>query len=858
VTFDLKNSQVDTLHLDFAGDRIYYIIVNDCDISNGYIFEHHKLPLPVKKLKPTGNIVKIAYTNKYCRNGNGLHSYVDPKDNEQYLYSQFECPYCHMFMPCFDQPSLKAVLTLIVLAPAKWTVIANQRERVKKAYTPQDALPSLLSSKFKDSPANIWRFQATPKISTYLYAMCAGNYFSRCPDTSMSLTTPMRLFCRRAYSDLLTEEFARQWFEVSDHGLRFHGDLMGEKYPYPKLDQVIVPEYNWGAMENVGCIVYNECYLPKITLTRSRVIRTHSVILHELAHQWYGNLVTMHWWEDLWLNEAFATFVGTLAQLQFKDDGEDANIAFLGETIWGIFTDQRNTTHPIALDVKDTECTETIFDGISYGKGGSWLKQLYKYVGSNVFRDGVQRYMSKFRGGNTRLNDFVDCMEIAVKAAAQANGIEPVDISGWAKKWLTEKGVMLLSASVDMQEDKITSFIIEQDFDKYADRNYKEHKMDIIVYDRQMKSIRKEVTVHAEAKTDLTNEFVNLEAAAVMLNAGCHSYVKVQLNEVWVNFLIEHFSEISDNFDKNYLVEIMYDMVRDAKLNPILFIKSLVNHVLEEKQIQLLKGSVGRSITVVKNFVNPTYREQYSNMLFNALVKALRNTEEEERKLLFVNQILNLLNTDANIKKAYTWLEQGHIEDKHKLEKDQKRNILFHLCGVCGVNWITEIDKDRLVSKYIGDDCDSDALKYKRKCEVARPTKSNKQKWWNWMLNVPEGVSQTDFGFVCHAFSIGLSAETARASADEYFKYLPVLFKNKGPTYGDPFLHGCNPVEADPSPRYLGKFEQVLKANKDLEDNMDKFLEDSGVALLDLLNRFQKGWDKSDPSIWCGSGQSAL
>lgn len=848
VSFDCKHplSTDYAFHLDFAGDEIYSISVNGCCITKGYKFGKHKLPIPVDKLKAKGNIVEIAYTNKYSRNGCGLHSYVDPADNEQYLYSQFESPYCHTFMPCFDQPSLKATLTLTVLAPENWIVIANQPETSNEVYT-DGTLPNLLSSPFMDSPSKLWVFSTTPRLSTYLYAICAGNYFMRKPDSSMNLVTPMRLFCRQSYQKYLGEDYAQDWFEVSDHGLRFHGDLMGEKYPYDKLDQVICPEYNWGAMENVGCITYTEYYLFKTKPTRGKRVRVHCTILHELAHQWFGNLVTMHWWEDLWLNESFATYVAMLAQLKYKDEGEDANIDFLGETVWGIFTDQRETTHPIANEAKlvsDTEVAETIFDGISYGKGGSWLKQLYKYAGPEVFRSGIQGYFKEFRGGNTQLKDFINSMDTAAKAVAKANNTQPPDLVKWANGWLLEKGVMIVSADVEIEEGKIKNFVIEQDFAKYADKNYKEHKLDIVIYDEDMKATRKEVTVLAEAKTSLVEEFAGLDCKAVMLNSGCHSYCKVALDPSWVEFMINNFSSVVNNFDKNYLCAIMYDMVRDGKLNPILFVKSIQEHVLKETQVMILQNSVGRSITVAKDFIHPTHRKKYCNLLFNALVDALNTAEEKdtEKKTLLVTQILCLLTTDENLQKAHDWLSSGNIEGAHELEMVQKRNILVRLCGA---SWLDEGEKDSLVKAYIGEDTDSDAKNYSLKCEVARPNKENKKKWWNWLIDPPKEASQQEFGFVCGAFTIGLSADLGKTFAGSYFENLLKIFEDKGHFYGRRFMSGLYPGHANPSPENLMALEEIVSANKSKGDKRNKFLEESGVQLQDIQRRFQSGWELS-------------
>jgi len=867
VSFDLRSGLAELsakrlsgctgLHLDLQADSVSRVLVNGKDVTQDTVYQHRRLELPASALLcGERNVVEVSYERKYGNEGTGLHSMTDSKDGNQYLFSQFESPYCHQFMPCFDQPSLKAVLNLTVLAPNDWKVISNEPVESKTIVTgarvPEELeglnlTPFQLDQGGHSSVLHV--FKPTHRLSTYLYAICAGKYFER-TCTKPGIVTPLRLFCRQTYKHLLTEEYAEQWFDVTDYGLRFHGEFMGVPYPYGKLDQVFCPEYNWGAMENVGCITYTEHYLPKVTPTRKKVVGVHNTILHELAHQWFGNLITMHWWEDLWLNESFATFMATLAQMSYSDEGDDANIDFLNETIWGMVTDQRETTHPIAApteSVTDTEIAERNFDGISYGKGGSWLKQLHKFVTPAVFKEGIQRYFKKHSGGNTKLTDFVASLNDAVLADAASRGVAPIDLKKWARTWLEHQGVMTLKAAVETEGGHITSFKVEQGFGRCADPVFKQHRMDIIIYDKDMNATTKEVTVEAEQSTDLTTSFKGLPMAAVLLNANCFSYVKVSLQQDWIEFLTTHFDQISDPLDKFYLCFILVDMVRDGLQNPVNFIKFFVDRVLQETQAVLLQNAMGDVIQIAKSFVAPQHRDVCLNRLQAQLIATLKRNPSKDIKNILVNNILGLCVTQHNIMQGLGWLEAGNLEGEHTLEVDQAREVLVR---VCSSSKIPESKKQELEERYIGNDKSSDAKAFRTKCEVARPGLANKAKHWHFLLNVPEGVSQDDFQHVCAAFTYGVTNAEMRHFAEGFFDYLPRLFKDKSQFYGTSFIRFCYPGFVDSCQDYLDRLNLVIAANKAKGEDKNVFLDTYSITTQDRAERYLRAHTLTDLSVW--------
>ena len=389
--------------------------------------EGHRIVLP-EDLQPGPVVVEVDYRNRYDVTGDGFHRFVDPEDGTEYVYSNFEPFEAHRLFPCFDQPDIKATYQLTVDAPSDWAVVSASRAGVER-------LPD---------GRRRHRFERTPRFSTYLLPLVAGHWHAIHEERD---GISLGLYARRSMARLVERE-AAELFEVTRQGFRFFADLFDQPYPFDKYDQLFVPEFNAGAMENVGAVTFHDSFLFRDPPTEPERLTRAEVVLHELAHMWFGDLVTMRWWDDLWLNESFATFMSFLA----LDEATRFGAAW--QRFNGVLKplayrdDQMVTTHPIAGSVADTKEAELGFDGITYEKGASVLKQLVATIGRDAFRDGIRAYFRRHAWGNATLADFL-------AALGDAAG-RPLD--HWADVWIRTASLNTIEARWEAADGHITSF----------------------------------------------------------------------------------------------------------------------------------------------------------------------------------------------------------------------------------------------------------------------------------------------------------------------------------------------------------------------------------------------------------------
>ncbi|MDX1499777.1 MAG: aminopeptidase N [Woeseiaceae bacterium] len=430
ITFDWRGGPSD-LTLDFAGGEIEALAINGVPVDAAY--NGFFLTLPAASLVRGRNRVDVAFTQRFTDSGVGLYRYADPDDGRVYLYSDFEPYDANRAFPLFDQPDLKARFTLAVTAPGDWQVISTHRETAIAAAA---------------DGRHTWRFPATPLIPTYIMALHAGPYAVwEDPDFRI----PLRLFARRSQAEYVAPD-AGMWFDYTRRGFDYFEDYYGVDYPFTKYDQLLVPDFNAGAMENAGAVTFTErTFIQRDGWSGKEEKYLATVILHEMAHMWFGNLVTMRWWNDLWLNETFATFMAYHALESLGIPGGWETF-FLDRKYRAYWEDQRSTTHPVEVPIPDTFAASSRFDAISYSKGGSVLRQVEFRLGATIFREGVTRYLERHAFGNTTRQDFV----AALSAAAGR------DLAAWASEWLGTAGVNTIQARFDCAEGRITTFTLLQ------------------------------------------------------------------------------------------------------------------------------------------------------------------------------------------------------------------------------------------------------------------------------------------------------------------------------------------------------------------------------------------------------------
>ncbi|TPW20554.1 MAG: aminopeptidase N, partial [Elusimicrobia bacterium] len=357
ISFNLKGAPA-PLTVDFGEGLPRKVTANGADTAFDY--NGHFLTLPPSALRKGANTVRIEYSHPYSATGSGLYRFKDPADGLVYLYSDFEPFDANLMFPCFDQPDIKAGYAVEVTAPEDWLVVSAAR--------PERVLPA-------GPGARRWVFPMTKPFSTYVFSLHAGPYMEWRDDFQ---GLPLGLYARRSLARFVDAE---EWFTVTKQGMGFFNRYFDFPYPFGKYDQVLVPDFNSGAMENVGAVTFSERNAPRSRPTPAERLDRADVILHEMAHMWFGDLVTMAWWDDLWLNESFASYMSAVAvdaATEFRDAWLDFN---LGTKQWAYWEDQLVTTHPIEAVVPDTEVAFANFDGITYGKGASTLKQLAVLLG---------------------------------------------------------------------------------------------------------------------------------------------------------------------------------------------------------------------------------------------------------------------------------------------------------------------------------------------------------------------------------------------------------------------------------------------------------------------------------------------
>src|SRR5262245_8314498 len=544
IGFDLAKDAEGDLFVDFADGEIHALSINGAAVAAGDLakrYDGRRLRLATGELVRGGaNRIEIGFTHAYSTTGNGLHRFRDPADGRVYTYTNFEPYNANRMFPCFDQPDLKASYELTVEVPSEWTVIAN---------TPEREVTS-------GAGRSTWRFPPSPVFSTYIFALHAGPYASW---SGKAGPVPIRLFARKSLAPYVDHA---EWLEVTRQGLAFYGDYFGHAYPYAKYDQIIVPEFNSGAMENVAAVTFSERYVNRSKITEDEKRDRADTILHEMAHMWFGDLVTMRWWNGLWLNESFATWASARA-VDGATRFEGSWQAFLGEKQWAYWEDQLVTTHPIEVPVPDTDQAFANFDGITYGKGASVLKQLSFYLGEDEFREGLRLYFQRYALGNTELADFMGTL-------AEASG---QDLSGWQELWLETPGLNGVEASWTCATDPksgrrvISRFALMQSPSEWSGV-LRPHRTRIGLYSASScKRIGDPIpATYAKAETDVAAAIGKPCPDLVYPNDGDYDYVKVTLDPASLEAVRGSITKLGDPMLRQQIWHSLWEMVVDDKL----------------------------------------------------------------------------------------------------------------------------------------------------------------------------------------------------------------------------------------------------------------------------------------------------
>jgi len=632
IRFTLAQSAEGPIFLCFRGQTIHAMRLNGSDVAtpawNGY-----RLTLDQVLLKRGAeNRLEIEYENAFDTGGDGVFRFVDPEDSAEYIYTNFEPYEAHRLAPLFDQPDIKARLTLEVLAPSEWVVMANGAER---AAGPVEADGRTLRT-----------FTETPPLSTYLFAMTAGAFVGerrelRLPGRAEAI--PVGLWSRRSLATHLEHD---RFHAMTEQAFLYFGALFGREYPFDKLDHVFCPEFNVGAMENVGLITYTERYVFRSTPTPSDVTDLAEVVFHEIAHMWFGNLVTMRWWDDLWLNESFATYVSYLCLTEgapYPDAWRDFNVQLKA---WALREDDAPTTHPIAGSVLDTDQTFLNFDGITYGKGGAVLKQLGARLGREGFAAGLRLYFQRHAFANATLADFLAALE-------EGSGVPLAD---WSAQWLRTIGPNRFAAEVtEGPGGSIASLSVRQEIVS-GDPVLRQHLMRIaLIYpDRSGVRIEGHELLLDGERAHVPSATGRPLPLAVIPNHDDLAVGKIALDAATIRFATERLEEIPDGLLRQVTWTAMWELVRDGSFNASDYAALLVARLPEESDASIVQQIVESTIgPLLLRYLPDGERERWGSRIVEAARARLARGGDEGTRIVWSRILVLASVTPRDIEESW-------------------------------------------------------------------------------------------------------------------------------------------------------------------------------------------------------------
>ncbi|GAA2114207.1 aminopeptidase N [Actinomadura alba] len=670
-----------------------------------------RIPLPDLA---AANELTVVADCAYSRSGEGLHRFVDPVDQSVYLYSQFETADAHRMYACFDQPDLKATFELGVTAPGDWQVVSNS--------APND------EAREPGGPAR-WRFAPTPRVPTYITALVAGPYHVVRDEHD---GIPLGVYCRASLAEHLDADAI---FEVTKQGFDFFRRVFAQPYPFGKYDQLFVPEFNAGAMENAGCVTFLEDYVFRSRVTDAAYERRAETILHEMAHMWFGDLVTMRWWDDLWLNESFATYMSVLCQSEAtRWDGSWTTFANLWKA-WAYRQDQLPSTHPISADIPDMHAVEVNFDGITYAKGASVLKQLVAYVGRDNFLEGVRRYFQRHAWGNTVLADLLDALE----------EVSGRDLTSWSKEWLETAGVNTLRPAYELAEDgTFQSFAVVQEAPG-GHPTLRSHRVAIGLYDRTSDGITRRRRVELDvvgARTDVTELIGERRPDLVLVNDDDLTYAKIRLDDHSLHTLVEGIGEIREGLPRALGWTAAWDMCRDAEMATRDYVRLVLSGIRGVSDISVAQTLLRQARTAVQQYADPAWRETGLRLMADALYELTREAEAgSDFQLTYTQAFVAAAADGAHLEYVRGLLDGTETLEGLTVDTDLRWALLRRLVvrGAAGEAEIaTELERDATAA----------GERNAASCRAAIPTAEAKAAAWDRIVggDLPNAVFRATLG----------------------------------------------------------------------------------------------------------------
>ena len=710
----------------------------------------------------TENELVIHMNGLYSRTGEGLQRSVDPVDNEVYLYSQGETAFIRKMYPCFDQPDLKATFTLDVTAPAHWQVISNNPVREKI---------DLADKKSK------WSFSTTLRIPTYITALIAGPYYSVQDEYVGKKRVPLGIYCRKSLAEFLDPA---DIFLITKQGFTYFEKVFGLEYPFEKYDQIAVVDFNWGAMENAGAVTFLERLLVFRSKVTERMYNARAnTILHEMAHMWFGNMVTMKWWDDLWLNESFAEWSSYLAMVEgtrFKNSWTGFNQE---RKNWAYRQDQLSSTHPIVSDMKDIDTVAGNFDGISYAKGASVLQQLVAHVGRENFILGLQKYFTKHAFKNTTLDDLL-------YELTQTSGR---DLKPWVSTWLQTAGVNTLRPTLEIENDKYKSVAVIQEAPTMpvGSSELRPHRMAVGLYDLTNNKIscRKSVELDvAGSKTDVPALAGEKVADLLLINDRDLTYSKIRFDERSIATLKSHLGKIEDALTRALCWSATWDMLRDAEISATDFIDIALSGLAGEDDIATVTIIGNQLASAVEIYSAPTKRDSARLKVGNAYEQMVKAAAAGSDHQLQYARNFTSFASSAEHNDLIKELLDGKLSGL-KVDADLRWTFVIALAerGL--------MDKDVLAAELLKDNTLTGQLSHATAL-AALPTAQAKSETWKSITTEDLSTSQREAKIA--GFMRALHRPLLSAYVDPYFDLLLETWGKKSYEVASKFVMGMYPT----------------------------------------------------------------
>jgi aminopeptidase N len=629
-----------TTWIDLVATRVHSAVLNGVELDVSGYEEAQGLQLP--DLAADNELVVHADC-RYTNTGEGLHRFVDPVDGRVYLYSQFETADAKRMFTCFDQPDLKATYQLTVTAPTEWKVISNAAAEI--AAGPEGSRRHV--------------FATTRPMSTYVVALVAGPYAEWrdvFPGEDGQDPIPLGLYCRASLAEYLDAE---RLFTETKQGFGFFHRAFGVPYPFEKYDQCFVPEFNAGAMENAGCVTFLEDFVFRSRVTGYLYERRAETVLHEMAHMWFGDLVTMRWWNDLWLNESFATWASVLAQVSATEYAHAWTTFASVEKSWAYRQDQLPSTHPVAADIPDLQAVEVNFDGITYAKGASVLKQLVAYVGLDNFLAGLRVYFHRHAWSNATLDDLLTALE-------EASGR---DLSWWSAQWLQTTGLNMLRPKFATDGDgRFTGFTVLQSPARPGAGEHRTHRLAIGIYDddpetgQLTRSHRVELDVTGE-RTEVPDLVGVHRGKLVLVNDDDLTYCTLRLDPDSLATLIDRIGDFAMPLPRALCWSTAWEMTREAELKArdfasLVLGRSVDSGIGAESEIGVVQRVLLQTQTALSSYADPVWQPEGWQRFATRLLDLARGADPgSDHQLAFVNSLASSVLDDDQIAVLRGWLD---------------------------------------------------------------------------------------------------------------------------------------------------------------------------------------------------------